>query len=315
MTGNVKQALVSKRHGSIRKEKRKDTLVYISLMALPVLQFLIFYVGVNFRSFLYAFQSIDVLNDTVKFTLDNFKDIFHSMQASTLYRDMAVVSLKSYAISLVVGVPLGLFFSFYIAEKMPLANFLRVALFLPSIISSVTLVTIYRFFMEQTLPEIMFDLFGVEMKGLLQADTRYFTIMLYNVLISFGASVLMYSNSMSGIAPEIIEAAKLDGAVGMKKFWYIMFPQVFGTLSTFLIVGVAGIFNNQIEVFSFFEAGGMDYADVRTFGYYLYVRTQLAVNEADYPSIAALGLLLTAIAVPLTMLVKNLLEKHGFSEE
>lgn len=315
MTGNVKQALVSKRHGSIRKEKRKDTLVYISLMALPVLQFLIFYVGVNFRSFLYAFQSIDVLNDTVKFTLDNFKDIFHSMQASTLYCDMAVVSLKSYAISLVVGVPLGLFFSFYIAEKMPLANFLRVALFLPSIISSVTLVTIYRFFMEQTLPEIMFDLFGVEMKGLLQADTRYFTIMLYNVLISFGASVLMYSNSMSGIAPEIIEAAKLDGAVGMKKFWYIMFPQVFGTLSTFLIVGVAGIFNNQIEVFSFFEAGGMDYADVRTFGYYLYVRTQLAVNEADYPSIAALGLLLTAIAVPLTMLVKNLLEKHGFSEE
>ena len=71
----------------------------------------------------------------------------------------------------------------------------------------------------------------------------------------------MYSNSMSGISEEVIEAAKLDGATGIKKFFYVVFPQVFGTVSTFLIIGVAGIFTNQINLFSFYEASAPD--DVR----------------------------------------------------
>lgn len=294
--------------------KRKRLIFYVSLMALPVAQFLIFYIGVNIRSFLYAFQDIDVLEGKVEFTIRNFTNIFQSLNTSDLYLNLAKTSILSYIISLCVGVPLGLFFSFYIAEKMPLSGAFRVILFMPSIISSVTLVTIYRFFMEQTLPALALDFFGVKMKGLLgNPDTRYFAVMFYNVLIGFGTSVLMYSNSMSGISPEIVEAGKLDGATGLKKFWYIMFPHVFGTLSTFLIIGVAGIFTNQIELFSFYEASAPD--EIRTFGYHLYVHAQQAVNEAEYPELAALGLLLTAIAVPLTMLVKHLLNKYGFSEE
>ena len=156
--------------------------------------------------------------------------------------------------------------------------------------------------------------FHIKIKGLLENPaTRFSAIMFYNVFIGFGTSVLMYSNSMSGISEEVIEAAKLDGATGIKKFFYVVFPQVFGTVSTFLIIGVAGIFTNQINLFSFYEASAPD--DVRTLGYYLYVRAQLAVNEAEFPELSALGLLLTAIAVPLTMLVKRLLEKFGYSED
>lgn len=314
MDGLLKKIKKSEMRTGMSAAKRKRFVFYVSLMALPVAQFLIFYIGVNIRSFLYAFQEIDVLQGTVKPTFQNFIDIFDSLKTSDLYINLAKTSILSYLISLCVGVPLGLFFSFYIAEKMPLSGAFRVILFMPSIISSVTLVTIYRFFVEQTLPALMMDFFGVKMKGLMgNPDTRYGAVMFYNVLIGFGTSVLMYSNSMSGISPEIIEAGKLDGATGMKKFWYVIFPQVFGTLSTFLIIGVAGIFTNQIELFSFYEASAPN--EIRTFGYHLYVHAQEAVNEAEYPPLAALGLLLTAIAVPLTMLVKYLLGKYGFSEE
>lgn len=300
--------------GGINEAKRKDLIFYVSLMALPVAQFLIFYIGVNARSVLYAFQNIDLTKNSVTFTFDNFKNIFNAMRTTTLYSSLTKISLISYAVSLVVGVPLGLFFSFYIAEKMPFANGFRVALFLPSIISAITMVTIYRFFVEIALTDIVNDFFHIKIKGLLENPaTRFSAIMFYNVFIGFGTSVLMYSNSMSGISEEVIEAAKLDGATGIKKFFYVVFPQVFGTVSTFLIIGVAGIFTNQINLFSFYEASAPD--DVRTLGYYLYVRAQLAVNEAEFPELSALGLLLTAIAVPLTMLVKRLLEKFGYSED
>lgn len=314
MNASLQENAPRKKSTAMKRAKRNTTLFYVSLMALPVAQFLFFYIGVNFRSLLYAFQKIDVVTNKTTWTIKNFTNIFHSFKTSNLYLDLFKTSILSYLITLIVGVPLGLFFSFYIAEKLPGASAFRVILFLPSIISSVTLVSIYSACVNQALPALMNDLFGKAMKGGLDNEnTRYFTIMFYNVLISFGASVLMYSNSMSAIAPEIIEAGKLDGATGMKKFIYIVFPQVFGTLSTFLIMGVAGIFTSQIELFSFYEASAP--SEVRTFGYHLYVHAQLATNEAEYPALAALGLLLTAIAVPLTMLVKWLLQKYGFSEE
>lgn len=303
-----------KRGNGFAKNKRKDKWFYISLMIIPVAQFLIFYVGVNIKSFAYAFQKIDIMSGRTDWTFENFKNIFSKMKTSTLYSDLLSVSLKAYLCSVVVGVPLGLFFSYYISEKMPGAGLFRVLLFLPSIISAATMVTIYMNFIESALPDILKDLFGVQRDGFLEnVNSRLPSIIFYNVFISFGTSVLMYSNSMSGIAPEIIEAGKLDGATGFKKFWYIVFPHVYGTLSTFLIIGVAGIFTNQLDLFSFYGGGAPD--GVKTFGYYLYANAQQAANEAEYPALSALGLLLTAIAVPLTMLVKYLLEKFGYGEE
>ena len=98
--------------GGINEAKRKDLIFYVSLMALPVAQFLIFYIGVNARSVLYAFQNIDLTKNSVTFTFDNFKNIFNAMRTTTLYSSLTKISLISYAVSLVVGVPLGLFFSF-----------------------------------------------------------------------------------------------------------------------------------------------------------------------------------------------------------
>lgn len=299
---------------SMTGAKCKDLFFYISLMILPVLQFFFFYICVNVKSFLYAFQEIDVLSDTTKLTLNNFKDIFSAMKTTTTYSSMFRVSLINYVFSLIVGVPLGLFFSFYISEKMPFAGGFRVILFLPSIISAVTMVTIYKFFVESALPSVIHDLFKQEITGLLENyNTRFGAIIFYNVFISFGTSVLMYSNSMSAIPQEIIEASKMDGASGIKKFFYVVFPQVFGTVSTFLIIGIAGIFTDQMNLFSFYDTSAPD--EVRSLGYYLYVNAQLAKNEAEYPILSALGLLLTVIAVPLTMLVKWLLQKFGYSED
>ncbi len=48
------------------------------------------------------------------------------------------------------------------------------------------------------------------------------------------------------------------------------------------------------------------------------MQTQLVQSmssEAEYPPLAAKGLLMTCVAVPLTMLVKWALEKYGPQEE
>ena len=296
------------------KGKHKDLIFYSLMMLFPIAQFCVFYIGVNFNSFLLSFQNIDLLTGKIDWTFDNITRAFTLMTTSKALLSALSVSVLSYFILLGIGTPLGLLFSYYIYKKLPLSGAFRVLLFLPSIISAIVMVTIFQFFVERAIPAFASQLFGVKMKGLLEnVSTRFATIIFDNIWVGFGTSVLMYSNGMSGISNEVVESAHLDGATGFKEFWHITLPLVYPTLTTFLITGVAGLFTNQINLYSFYGGGAPE--PVQTYGYYLYMKTQTAASEAEYPPLSAMGLLLTFVAVPLTLVVKWALEKFGPKED
>lgn len=50
---------MTKKLGKLSKGKMKDILFYCLMLAWPVAQFLVFYIGVNGNSILMAFQNID----------------------------------------------------------------------------------------------------------------------------------------------------------------------------------------------------------------------------------------------------------------
>ena len=119
---------------------------------------------------------------------------------------------------------------------------------------------------------------------------------------------------MAGINESVVEAAKLDGIGYFSEMWYITIPMTFTTLSTFLIVSVAGYFNNQMSLFSF----GGQFVDQRyqTFGYYLYRELKAyAADQTKWSYLSSLGLVFTAIAVPITFAVRGLLNKLGPKQE
>lgn len=297
------------------KKKRFDgnLLFYVLMMAFPVLQFCIFYIGVNARSFLYAFQKIDIKSGEVSWTLEALKNAFDKMVEPTLLETFGI-SFLAFFLTYAIGTVLALLFSYFIFKKLPMSNFFKVMLFLPSILSAIVTVTIYQNFVETAIPAIHNSLFHQTIAGLIEnPSTRFGTIIFYNILVSFGTNVLMYSNAMSSLSTEIIEAAKIDGANSWQEFFHIVLPGIFPTITTFAVTSVASIFVNQLNLFSFY--GGQAPEGVQTYGYYLYVQTVSANSEAEYPMICATGLFLTIIAVPLTLIIKHLLEKYGPSED
>ena len=296
---------------------RRSLPFYSIMIAWPVLQFCVFYIGVNLNSILLAFKDFGLSQTEYTWSFNNFKvwlDFSNSSYGAYIPKAL-VVSLKAYAISLVVGVPLGLFFSYYIFKKLPMSGFFRVVLFIPTIVSSIVLVSMYRLFVNNVVFELA-EKWGLVSPSALpfldSTDDRFATMMVYNVFVSFGTSVLMYSNKMSTISPEIIESAQLDGAGAFKEFFHIVLPMAFSTISVFLITGIAGIFTNQINNFAFFAATPNAYNETRTIGYLLYHRTRHAgQNDWEYPPIAALGILLTLIVLPLTFLARYCFERFG----
>ena len=300
-----------------RKKKSfftKDLLFYSLMLLFPLAQFAIFYIGVNGRSFLYAFQKVDTLSNSITWTIEPLANAFKQMFEPTLLKVLGM-SFLSFALTYAIGTVLALLFSYFIYKKLPFGNFFKVMLFLPSILSAIVMVTIYQNFVEIGVPSILHSWFGGTFKGLIEnPDTRYGAIVFYNIFVSFGTSVLMYSNAMSGLSVEVSEAAKIDGANAWDEFIHIVLPGIFPTISTFAVTSVASIFINQMNLFSFFNLSASN--DVQTYGYYLYVQTVNAANtESEYPFICAVGLLLTIVAVPLTLLTKWALEKWGPSED
>ena len=308
MNGNQKKS-------GMQSRKRRDIIFYSLLMAFPVLQFLIFYLAVNVNSFTLAFRVYDKSVGEFSWAgFSNFQAIFNKFELDPTFLHALGNSLTLLAWQLIVGVPLALLFSYYIYKKMYASEFFRVILFLPSILSAVVMVTLYKYSMDIFLPGVVNEVFSTDAQPFLSdPDLQFGLLVFYTIWLSFGSSTLLYSGTMSGIDVSIVEAAELDGANPLQEFAYITVPMIYSTLVVFVVVAIAGVFTNQMNLYSFF----VDKAEysVYTIGYYLYKNTAHATGEGDYPQLAAFGLLGSFIVIPLTLVLRWVLGKFDPMEQ
>lgn len=159
--------MIRKSH-KMSKGKKRDLLFYFLMMVFPVVQFCIFYIGVNGNSILMAFQNIDISTNSITWTFDNMVNAVKMLTSDPTLLNALKMSAISYLLILLIGTPLGLLFSYYIYKKHFGSNAFKVFLFLPSIISAIVMVTIYMFFVDRAIPAAASSWFGKVMEGLLE---------------------------------------------------------------------------------------------------------------------------------------------------
>lgn len=296
------------------KKRHKNMIFVACLVAFPLLQYFVFYLMVNFNSLLLAFQSYDpgVGSGNGKYFFigfDNFVKLYNEFTSEGLILICIKNSVVAYALNLCIGTTFGLIFSYYIAKKRFASKVFKVMLFLPSIISSIVLITVFKYFADYMIPNFMNNFFGTKIDALISTkSTAFGSIIFYNIWTGFGTAILLYSGAMSNVSESIIEAAKIDGAGVVTEFLRIVFPMIFPTFRTMIISGFTGIFTNNLGLFSFFGTSAERY--LWTFGYYILRGTRLA-TLADYPYLASIGVVLTVFCVPLTFTIRRLLNKFG----
>lgn len=297
-----------KNKNTIKSMQTKDLIFCLLMLAYPTIQFILFYIGVNFNSVLLAFKGYDPQEGFLFVGLENFNEVFYGFTHTLEIRSAIVNSLKVYAITILICLPLALLFSFYIYKKAFANGLFRVVLFLPSVVSTLVMCLMFRYFTDMAYPEIIEKIFGVEVQGLFSnAKTKFFILAFFYVWSGFGANVLMYTGAMSGIDESIIESAQLDGINIFKEFIYFSIPLIWPTITTFLVSGLAGLFSNQFNLFSFFGSGAEIYHE--TLGYYMYKQTLNSISQ--YPLVSTMGIILSIVMVPLVLLVKRGLVKIG----
>ena len=295
----------------ICNSKKKWKLFYCAWIAFPVLQFLIFYIGVNFNSLILSFEKYSYEEGRYFFAgFDNFRKVFSDIVGVNYMRTAIYNSIIGCLCTILIGSTFALFFSFYMYKKAILHGVFKVVLFMPSIISSVALVLIFKYFMEVGYPELVKILTGTPGQSLLYGKNAFPVILFYNIWAGFGVQIVMFSGAMNNVSEDMVEAAQIDGITPFKEFYYITLPSIYPTVVVFVAVGLAGLFTNQLNLFNFFGEDA-EYS-VYSVGYYLYkniVSTDVTIEQ--YPYLSAYGIILTVVSVPLALGAKKALERFG----
>lgn len=311
----------------LRRHQRDkgDKIFYWVLLALPLLQIAIFYFGVNFQSILMAFQRLengkyvwDPRNNWDQFV----KWVTVESESMNGFWTNVLNSLKVWIFTSLAGTVLAVIFAYYIYRKRFASNFFKLMLFIPSVLPAIMMVSIYKNFLNQGIPAFWSYLYETnvlelfvkgaksEIVGVFNdkpaGNVRLNLITLFTVWVSFGPQVLVYTGAMDRVDPSMLEAGKLDGANSVQEFFKIILPNIASTVSTFLIIGVASIFTNQNNLYSF-----MSYSpdpSEENIGFYLY-RYVEQNKEGDLAYPAFLGLVFTLIVIPLAFGARKLFDR------
>lgn len=290
---------------------KKNDILFLVWLIIPVLQFVVFYIGVNLKSVLMMFQST---TDGVQYTwngLNTIKEAFKLFFTDYEYKIIIKNTFTLYFWTQILVPLVSMFFSYSIWKKVPFYGFFSSILFLPSVISSVVFVMIARVATNSLLPELfnnpeLVTLFNVYTTGF-QATTVYYAF------LCFGSQLILQLGAMAGVDTSVVEYGKLDGVNAWQEFRFIVFPHIWPTIIALFTLGVASLFTNQGLLISFFGAGGT-VANVKTFGTQIYIIV-FSKKYAEYPVITAMGTVLSVVVVVVTMVAKRFMEKYGPREE
>lgn len=94
----------------------------------------------------------------------------------------------------------------------------------------------------------LIELMGGTRIPFLQQDTNWFiSYLVIGVWQSMGWGTIIYLAAMSGINPEMYEAATVDGAGRWRKVWNITLPSIRATIVTLLIMALGKVMDGSFE--------------------------------------------------------------------
>ncbi len=211
--------------------RRQRALLGFLFIAPTVIGLMIFIVIPMLSSFALSFYKWNVFRPPEFIGLDNFTRLFADSRVFVTYRNtiilvvMTVVLLESLAMAAALAV--------YRLTNRFLSTFFRTAFFLPVLLSGAAVAVTLGYLFHQDFGVINYylGLIGIpKIPWLTSSSTVLFTISLTTVWRNLGFTFIIYLGGLSGLPTEVLEAAEVDGAVGLKKFRSIILPLLSPTI-------------------------------------------------------------------------------------
>ena len=263
-----------------------------------VIYFLLIYLYPTISTILMSFQRIDGPTTSEWIGLKNYQKLFsrnflQALETSTRYAVWDVIVLTI--------VPL-LFAVFLHSGFVKGSNFFKSLFFIPALTSIIVAGIVFRlaFGTQDTAPVnvLMTALGGEPRQWLMFADSGNFVLIVMTLWRWMGVNIIYYLSGIQAIPNDLYEAAEIDGANPIQKFFKVTLPGIRPVLIyviTITVLGGFAMFTESVALWQQSNPGGIG----RTIVGYLY---QVGITKANMGMASAVGLTLLALVLAVNLI-------------
>lgn len=270
---------------------------YISgylFIALPIIGFFLFtFIPLVFSLYV-SFNQYDFF--TGEFThigFENFKRAFSD--------PYFIVSIQNTFVSLLglfVQIIVALLLAILLTADIKGQPIFRAFFFIPSLCSSVAVTLIWKWMFNTDfgILNTILGLFGISKVGwLTDIKVAMFSMILQGVWMGIGGGMVMYIAALKNAPKALYEAAEIDGANAINKFFNITLPMISPTTFYILVTTLIGNMTD-FSRFKLMTNGGPYYSTLTT-SLYIYQTAFTSSYDYDYSYATSMSWLLTIIII------------------
>ena len=140
------------------------------------------------------------------------------------------------------GLMLALFLAILVNKQNPIMMFFRGVFFLPSVTSGVAVAILWRWLFnpEFGLINYMLSIFNIQGPAWLSSQQWALPAIAVMSLWGVGLTMLIYLAGLQSVPQHLYEAAEIDGASLMQRFWSVTLPMMSPTIFFTLVMGMIG---------------------------------------------------------------------------
>ncbi len=215
-------------------------------------------------------------------------------------------------LKMIIGFPLPIILALMMNEMRNL-RFKKVSqtlMYLPYFISWVIMGGLIMNFLDPStgvITSLIKTLTGQDMQVLTDKNAFVPMLVISDLYKNTGWGTIIYFAALSGVDPQLYEAAQIDGAKRFKQLLHITIPAIMPTVIITLILNCNNILNAGFDqIFMLYSAPVYDVADI--IDTYVY---RLGIGKNDYALSTAAGMFKSVAALVLIVVVNQVAKKSG----
>ncbi len=283
----------------LSRERRKEAITGYLFISPWLIGFLLLFVGPIIISFVLSFTRWNIVGTPVWVGLDNYQQILTS---DARFQKAVQVTLTYAAFYLPLEVIFGIGLAVLMNQKLRGIGIFRTLYYMPYVVPSVaaSLVWVWMLNGRYGVVNSVLSWIGVQGPNWLENPATILPSLIMIALWGVGGSAIIYLAGLQNIPEVMYEAATVDGANRIQRFFRITLPLLSPTIFFQLVLGLIGVFQTFTPAFiASGENGGPLQAGLF---YMLYVYNRGFVTlRMGYAS--ALAWILTAFILVVTVMV------------
>ncbi|MBG9588238.1 carbohydrate ABC transporter permease [Cytobacillus firmus] len=292
---------------SSRKKLRDAGQGYL-FMSPTLFVLALFIIGPILYAIFLSFNKVQLLGET------SFEFVAFENFARIMEDNRALIALKNTAKYVLIVVPcqtaLALILAATLNAGLKGEKFFRIVYFLPTLTSSAVLTLIFMWmYNKEGLINNLLEMIGLPAYNFLgDPDIALNAIMIMNIWATAPFFMVIYLAALQDIPDSLYEAAELDGANALQKFFYVTVPFLRPVTSFVVIMGLIGTF--QLFDQSYIFSGGSGGPNNST------LTVVLLIYQYAFKSLGTMGYAAAlAFALAIIILVATLIQRKFSKEE